>query len=204
MMQRRVRGLGLLSAACLLLLLVTPAMAHDDAVAHEEHHHDAKIDNSGYFNAYDFDFELLVKKLYGLAEAIPAEHYDWRPQEGVRSLSENLMHVAGGNFRFAGLLGVEVEGDMPEDLEAVTDKKEVLKILRKSIHVARDVIDAHREVDLEGRDIEFFGGKTKPRQLLFLMLAHMHEHLGQTIAYARTNGVAPPWDSPLASNLEKP
>lgn len=194
-----------------LAILASPALAHDDhsddaAVATEAaHQHDGPaVDNTGYFNAYVFDFELLVKKFYGLAAAIPAEHYGWRPSDEVRSLSENLMHVAAGNFRFAKMLGVETPADLPEDLEKVTDKEEVLKIFRTSIHTCRDIIESHRNVDLEGRDIEFFGGNTKPRQLLFLMLAHMHEHLGQTIAYARTNHVAPPWDSPLATNLDKP
>jgi hypothetical protein len=25
------------------------------------------------------------------------------------------------------------------------------------------------------------------------ILVHMHEHLGQSIAYARMNGITPPW-----------
>jgi hypothetical protein len=29
--------------------------------------------------------------------------------------------------------------------------------------------------------------------VIYLMIVHNHEHLGQTIAYARLNGVTPPW-----------
>jgi uncharacterized damage-inducible protein DinB len=28
------------------------------------------------------------------------------------------------------------------------------------------------------------------------LVSHEHEHLGQMIAYARSNGVTPPWSSP--------
>ena len=37
------------------------------------------------------------------------------------------------------------------------------------------------------------GREMTQRALLSAMLNHMHEHLGQSVAYARVNGVAPPW-----------
>jgi uncharacterized damage-inducible protein DinB len=33
------------------------------------------------------------------------------------------------------------------------------------------------------------------RGALLLATTHMHEHLGQSIAYARTIGVVPPWSA---------
>ena len=195
-------------ASLLLVLLAIPALAHDadtaTTAASEAPAQDAAVDNSGFFASYEFDYELAVRKFFGLANAIPAEKYSWRPAEGVRSVSESMMHVAWGHQTFAKLLGVEAPKDWPEDIEAVTDKEEVLKIFREAIHLGRDIVEAYRNVDLDGRDIPFAGGTVKPRQFLFIMAGHMHEHLGQTIAYARSNDIAPPWQSPLAPNLEKP
>ena len=38
-----------------------------------------------------------------------------------------------------------------------------------------------------------FGNATTHRGVLVTVLSHLHEHLGQSVAYARMNGVVPPW-----------
>jgi uncharacterized damage-inducible protein DinB len=43
------------------------------------------------------------------------------------------------------------------------------------------------------KDTKLFGKPATYQNVLFFMTSHMHEHLGQSIAYARTNGVVPPW-----------
>jgi hypothetical protein len=40
-----------------------------------------------------------------------------------------------------------------------------------------------------------FGNTTTERGVYVTMLNHLHEHLGQSIAYARINGVVPPWSA---------
>jgi len=42
-------------------------------------------------------FTMTSDKVSQLAEAIPAEKYDWRPAEGVRSVKESILHLAGAN-----------------------------------------------------------------------------------------------------------
>jgi uncharacterized damage-inducible protein DinB len=44
-------------------------------------------------------------------------------------------------------------------------------------------------------EITVFGQKTTKRGFMVLIVGHMHEHLGQAIAYARMNGVTPPWSA---------
>lgn len=194
-------------AGLMILLLGTlalPALAHDDATAAKAEKPSPEMANKGYFGAFDFDYELAVRKLYGLAKAVPAEKYGWRPGEGVRSVSESLMHVAEANYNLAGFLGVEKPADLPAELEKVTDKDEVLKLLKSSIAQVRKAVAMHKDTDLDGTIIEFFDNKVPARQMFFILLGHTHEHLGQMIAYARSNEVAPPWQHPLALDLEKP
>jgi uncharacterized damage-inducible protein DinB len=57
--------------------------------------------------------------------------------------------------------------------------------VQKTIEGLSDA-DLNAPVKLFGRDM------TKEGAVRFL-LADQHEHLGQSIAYARTNGVVPPW-----------
>jgi hypothetical protein len=52
--------------------------------------------------------------------------------------------------------------------------------------------EAMSDAELD-KPAEFFGMKSTVRGGYMLLLAHVHEHLGQSIAYARMNGIVPPW-----------
>ena len=41
--------------------------------------------------------------------------------------------------------------------------------------------------------IKFFGQDWTRQRAMVLTVTHLHEHLGQSIAYARMNHVVPPW-----------
>jgi uncharacterized damage-inducible protein DinB len=41
--------------------------------------------------------------------------------------------------------------------------------------------------------VKFFGTDTTADGILMRILVHNHEHMGQSIAYARMIGVTPPW-----------
>lgn len=132
-------------------------------------------------------------KLAQLAEAIPAERYAWRPAEGVRSVSEVFMHVASANYFFPRFVGGPTEMPLARDAEkTVTDKAEVMRHLTQSFDRARSAIRGVADADLD-RTTEMFGRQVTQRAVLLLLAMHAHEHLGQSIAYARSNGVAPPW-----------
>lgn len=136
-------------------------------------------------------FDDAGGKIVALAEAIPAEKYGWRPAEKVRSVSEAAMHVASANFYFSRLLGVP--SDFPtKDLEKETDKAKVLDALKKSVEQAKQAIRQASDAEWE-RQRDLFGSQRSGRAIALLLAAHEHEHLGQLIAYARSNGVAPPW-----------
>ena len=133
-------------------------------------------------------------KIVQLAEAISADQYDWRPAEGVRSVKEAILHVASANFFFGSMLGARVpEGINPRELESSIDgKDETLKVLKQSIEFAHKAVDKLSPEAID-EEIEFFGNKAPRSRLVLIVAEHAHEHLGQLIAYARSNGVAPPW-----------
>jgi len=139
------------------------------------------------------DLNDLEKKLTGLAEAIPQDKFGWRPGNGVRSVSEVYMHVALSNYYFVSSLGVKVPSGINENAEkTVTQKAKVIETLKASMQFVRQAVknlpeaDLHKATSLEGEQTTYEGA-------LLVISAHMHEHLGQLIAYARSNGVAPPW-----------
>ncbi len=136
----------------------------------------------------------LAKKYVGLAEAMPQDKYGWRPGEGVRSVSEVFMHVAGANFGLPNFIGVKPPAGLPEGMDKIADKKEVVKQLTASFEFLRNAIVNMPDADLE-KTSKMFGADRTYREIGFFMAGHLHEHLGQLIAYARMNGVVPPWSN---------
>jgi len=136
------------------------------------------------------EFKMAGRQIIALAEAIPAEKYGWRPGPGVRSVSAVLMHTAIGNYFFLRSMGVKAGEDLPKDPEkTVTDKADVVRWLKASFEAVEEnypKIDKQKPVKFGGHDATCEG-------VLLRALAHANEHLGQMIAYARVNGIAPPW-----------
>ncbi len=148
------------------------------------------------------DVGVVKQKLLGLVEAMPAESYDWRPGEGVRSVGEVFRHVTADNYLIPAFAGVAVPDDIPiqpDDYSTVqafesadTDKEGMAEALARSFEHLEAAMRAVNESDLDA-SVRFFGQDRTARSLWVLTTTHLHEHLGQAIAYARTNDVVPPW-----------
>jgi uncharacterized damage-inducible protein DinB len=134
-------------------------------------------------------------KIQQLAEAFPQDKYSWRPGAGVRSVSEAFMHVAGGNYFLMSFAGVAAPAGTSESMDAITDRAKVVDQLKRSFAHVRAAIAAASDADLD-KPTEMFGQKTTYRNVYMTEVAHAHEHLGQLIAYARMNGITPPWSMP--------
>jgi uncharacterized damage-inducible protein DinB len=149
----------------------------------------------GSFQAeYVAEVDGVGQKLVSLAEAMPADKYGWRPAPGVRSVGEVDMHVVAGCSTLPSFLGLKrMEGISRDSEKTITDKAQIVELLKKAIANARAAGGVVTDADL-GRKVKTFGDQEMTeRQVLVRILVHLHEHLGQSIAYARMNGVAPPW-----------
>lgn len=148
------------------------------------------------------DIEQVREKLEGLAEAIPESAWDWRPGEGVRSVTEVFMHVAADNYLLAVPLGAAAPSSTGIDAadygtvqayesRAVTKAEALAELAASFDHLARAMAGVDAQ-DLTGA-VQIFGQEFTGQAFLVLTTTHLHEHLGQMIAYARMNGVVPPW-----------
>lgn len=138
--------------------------------------------------------EDAEKKLVALAEATPAEKFAWRPGEGVRSTGEVFAHVAGANYFLPTFWGVKIpEGTDPRSFEKDGgDKAKTLDTMKKSFEHARKAVADVPAADLD-KAVKLFGRDSSVREANLVVATHAHEHLGQAIAYARMNGIVPPW-----------
>ena len=154
---------------------------------------DMKMNIDPFFQEVINDLNDVEGKVESLAEAIPQEDYDWSPMEGVRSVGDVLKHVAGGNYFLLSFVGDKMPEGMTEDMgKDVTDKEQIIKMLKDSYAHTKEFIAKMKVSDLD-KEVEMFGNKSNYRAALFILTGHGHEHLGQLIAYARSNKVVPPW-----------
>lgn len=182
-----MKRLMTMTLALALLSAAIPALA-DEAAA-----------PSGYLGSFLRDFDDVSKKLDDLAGAVPADKFGYKPTPEVRSVSEVYIHVVLANYFLARFLGGEIPAGVSQDMEqTVTAKADVIKALKDSQDFVRATVAKLSAGSLD-EEVDFFDGKHPRRDVLLVLSGHSHEHLGQSIAYARMAGVVPPWSRQQAS-----
>jgi uncharacterized damage-inducible protein DinB len=144
-------------------------------------------------------FGELRDHVLALAEAVPEEKYSWRPSAGVRSFREVFLHIALGNRLMLNIASGQAKDALAKQIEensaaekAPATKAQILEKLRDSFDAIRQTLESARPATL-AREIDFFGTPSTARGVLASVDTHIAEHLGQAIAYARINGIVPPW-----------
>jgi uncharacterized damage-inducible protein DinB len=184
-----------------MLSLVSVVLVGLPSPAHAE---DPPAPVAGVKNELLFWIEDAEKKLSELAEVTPGAKYAWRPAKDTRSTGEVFMHVAAANFAIPSMAGVKPpEGFQFQTYEkSLTRKADIDKALKDSFAHAKNGLAGASETDLN-KPIKMFGRETTVRGAYLLVLAHAHEHLGQSIAYARSNKIAPPWTARQNAHVEQ-
>jgi uncharacterized damage-inducible protein DinB len=140
------------------------------------------------------DLQDMQKKFTSLAGAMPADKMTWRPGDGVRSMAEIFMHTAGANFGIPGMMGVKPpEGFNGKTFEkSTTDKAKIVQELNESFDTAIAAVQHMTNADFAKPETKL-GPDANDGDVVYILVTHGHDMLGQAIAYARMNGVVPPW-----------
>jgi len=140
------------------------------------------------------DVGTLSDKFVGLARVM-AGKYDWKPGQGVRSVSDVFNLIVMENKMLAALLtgsAAPAGGGMGGRGNQVTDPTEMQEALRSSYAALKQALSALSDSDMKA-SMKLFGRDTSKQAGALMLLMDQHEHLGQSIAYARSNNVVPPW-----------
>jgi uncharacterized damage-inducible protein DinB len=148
------------------------------------------------------DVKEVQKKITDLVKAMPDAAWNWRPGTGVRSTGEVVQHVAADNYLIPGLMGAAPPAATkinPADYKTV-QAYETRTIDRAAAMADLDASFTHLYQAMNGtsaaamsQKVEAFGRSYTRQQFWILATTHLHEHLGQLIAYARSNNIVPPW-----------
>jgi uncharacterized damage-inducible protein DinB len=151
--------------------------------------------NEGLWEGYDGEWSHVSRQLLALAQATPAEKFSWRPAPGVRSIGEVYMHIAIANFYLLSVTGPK-EPEVKVSMEkTVTTKADVIDWLKRSLDAVATAraqlkpADFQRKVSIDNKTVTVDG-------MYLRIIVHANEHMGQSVAYARMNGIVPPWSKP--------
>jgi uncharacterized damage-inducible protein DinB len=151
--------------------------------------------NEGLWEGYDGEWSVVSRQLLALAEATPAEKFSWRPAPGVRSIGEVYMHIAIANFYLLSVTGPKEPAVEVSMEKTVTQKPEVIDWLKRSLDAVATARAQLKPADYQ-RKVSIYGKVVTVDGMYLRIIVHANEHMGQSIAYARMNGIVPPWSKP--------
>jgi uncharacterized damage-inducible protein DinB len=148
----------------------------------------------GLWKGYDGEWGHVSRQLIALAEATPPEKFAWRPAPDVRSTGEVYMHIALANFYLLSVTGPKMPADIKsQDMEkTVNAKADVIDWLKRSLDAVKTAHEALKPGDLQ-RKVKINGTDATVDGMYLRIIVHANEHMGQLVAYARMNGIVPPW-----------
>jgi hypothetical protein len=146
------------------------------------------------------DLETMQKKFVDLANALPADKLNWRPSPDSRSFAEVFLHVSGERYQIMALMGAQppagFDGKTYE--KSTTDPAKIVEELNKSWEFAKNAINSMTNADF-AKPIPKLSPDANAGDVVYILVADAHEHLGQSVAYARENGIVPPWTAAAAA-----
>jgi len=140
------------------------------------------------------DLERVQKRFVDLTNAMPDDKLTWRPSPDARSFAEVMLHVAGERYGILGMMGAQPPaGFNGKDFEkSTTDRAKIVEDLNTSWEFAKKQIEGMSNAEF-AKLLPKLGPQANAGDVVYILVADAHEHLGQAIAYARENGVVPPW-----------
>lgn len=140
------------------------------------------------------DLQVVQKKFVDLANALPADKLNWRPSEDSRSFAEVFLHVAGERYGILALMGTTPPAgfDGKTFEKSTTDRARIVGELNKSWEFTQKAINGMSNADF-AKLLPKLGPQANAGDVIYILVADAHEHLGQSVAYARENGIVPPW-----------
>lgn len=140
------------------------------------------------------DLDTVNKKVISLAEVIPQDKFTWRPAADARSFAEVFLHVAAERYQIFALGDVKPPADFDGKTyeKSTTDKAKIIEQLKKTGDFTQATINSMTNAEF-AKLLPKLGPQANAGDVVYILVADAHEHLGQLVAYARVNDIVPPW-----------
>ena len=155
-----------------------------------------KLDSVLTMQEFVHDWQISKQFTLDVANAMPAEFYNFKPNPDEMTFGEQIVHIAAGNvFRFQQISGVKPSfafdlGNLPS-----ADKPTATKFLEQSFDYAISVLPQITPEQLKRTwRIPSWKGRNDPdsRAMILNMFVHTAHHRAQCEVYMRVKGIKPP------------
>jgi uncharacterized damage-inducible protein DinB len=132
-----------------------------------------------------------------VAEAMPEDKFAYKPTPEEMTFGFQFVHMAGNMYFLSAKLirGIAPPVDINSLLAKVTEgkmsKKEIMELISNAFDYAEATIAQMTDKTLE-EELDYWGGHSTKRKIVFLLNDHQTHHRGQLIVYLRLNGIKPP------------
>ena len=133
-------------------------------------------------------WQIAKEFTLAVAEAMPAESYDFKPNPEELSFGRLMTHIAAQNSDSCA----SATGTKPLAEPAATDKQTAIKFLTESFNKCAKELDSMPPEQLDKEVYKFRGQPVLAREALWYTFTHMAHHRGQAEVYLRVKNIKPP------------
>ena len=142
------------------------------------------------------DWQISRQFTLDVADAMPAEFYNFKPNPEEMTFGEQIIHIAGSNiYRFREITGIKPPFDFDPAKPPVSDKASAMKLLALSFDYVIEVLPQITPEQLKHTwHIPSWKGRNDPdgRAMVLNMFVHTAHHRAQCEVYLRVKGIKPP------------
>jgi len=139
----------------------------------------------------------IGRKLIAIAEDLPEDKYDYKPNPDSRTFVAQLLHASAAMYYFTDPAQGK-KPHLPDDpkRDELGTKVQVVAFVKKCVQDGADVIKAKGDKGLNESVAAGGPSLTRLYDLAYGLIEHSGEHYGQLVVYYRINGMVPPESRP--------
>ena len=187
------RILSVLAAAALMAVVAGPSLAQEAAKKAE-----APKAAPSTSQAVLEQWNDIGRKLIAIAEDLPENKYDYKPNPDSRTFVAQLLHASAAMYFFTDpAQGKKSSYSDDPSRENLKTKEQVVAFVKKCVQDGADVIKAKGDKGLSEQVKDPFANQmVRVSDLAYGLIEHSGEHYGQLTVYYRINGMVPPESRP--------
>jgi len=137
------------------------------------------------------------RKLIAIAEDLPEDKYDYKPNPDSRTFLGQLIHVSASMYYFTDPAQGK-KPHLPDDpkRDDLQTKVQIVAFVKKCVEDGADVIKTKGDKGLNESVAAGGPRLTRVSDLAYGLIEHSGEHYGQLVVYYRANGLVPPESRP--------
>lgn len=139
----------------------------------------------------------IGRRLITIAEDLPEDKYDFKPNPDSRTFVAQLLHASASMYYFTdSAMGKTPRYPDDPKRDELKTKEQIVAFVKKCVQDGADVIKSKGDKGLNEAVNDGGPHLNRLYDLAYGLIEHSGEHYGQLVVYYRANGLVPPESRP--------